>query len=345
MTIDLNYDIIVYEYDIGGISMKKILKLIPLIAVLIGLLIIPVRVRALDFGDFSGDSDYGDSGDSWDSGWDSGNSGGGWDSDRNNRHKNSSGESIPMDENDFIIFFSVLGVSWSIAIILFIIHKIREKKRMSKTEAELAYKSLSYGQQLKPIAEYAASHPEFSEFEFKKKLSDLYVLFQKGWQAKNIFPLRQYMTDAFFAQMDTQLSSYRMKRETNYIDDIYVISVDLVGYSNESGFDIIVARLKTRIVDYVKDDYSGRIIRGSNTDYKIMTYGWTLVKRSDFNATRLNGTTEQICPKCGARVDVNQSAVCNYCGTVIKAEKFDWAVRNIRGISQRTVKKSMVNRG
>ena len=48
--------------------MKKFFRLIPLIALILGLVIVPVHAKGLDFGDFSGDSDFGGGGDSWDSG-------------------------------------------------------------------------------------------------------------------------------------------------------------------------------------------------------------------------------------------------------------------------------------
>ncbi len=54
--------------------MKRLLRLLPLLAVVFGLVFLPAKPmpagaspRRADFGDFSGDSDFGDSG-----GWDSG---------------------------------------------------------------------------------------------------------------------------------------------------------------------------------------------------------------------------------------------------------------------------------
>ena len=56
--------------------MKSFLRALPVIALILWLMIIPMSSRALDFGDFSGDSDFGGGG-GWDSGgsdWDSGGS-------------------------------------------------------------------------------------------------------------------------------------------------------------------------------------------------------------------------------------------------------------------------------
>ena len=72
-----------------GDLMKKLLRLLSLSALIFTFVVFPLKPlyteaspRRADFGDFSGDSDFGDSGgwdsgDSWDSGWDSDDS---WDS-------------------------------------------------------------------------------------------------------------------------------------------------------------------------------------------------------------------------------------------------------------------------
>lgn len=312
--------------------MRKFLRIIPVIVMIMGFLLIPLQTRALDFGDFAGDSDYG-SDDSWDSGgWDSG--GSDWDSDRDRDRNYSSGDSVELDEADMPVLFAVLGVGWGTVILLYVVSQIRYKKRRQRSLENSANRELTNGHQLRSVTEYTSAHPEFSEVEFKKKLADLYVRCQKEWQRKDISSLRPYFTASYFAQMDSQLREYRMKRQTNYIDDIYVISVELMGYYIENGFDVMVARLKTRIIDYVKDDYTEKIIRGSDTKQKIMTYGWTLVKKSD---SVQRGAADHICPHCGARISMNQSAVCQYCGSTLTTDSFDWVISNIRGISQKTL--------
>ena len=67
-----------------------------------------------------------------------------------------------------------------------------------------------------------------------------------------------------------------------------------------------------------------------------MTYEWTLVRTTGVNTSRSTGTTGQTCPYCGANVNINQSAVCEYCGSVLTTDTFDWAVSNIKALSQRT---------
>ena len=300
--------------------MKKILKIIPVIILILGLMIVPMKSRALDFGDFSGDSDFGGG---WDSGgdWDSG----GWDDDYSYSGGSSSG-SLDIGSLGFIII---------IVIVVIIIGSSRSSGSSSRG-SQTPYRAPQQTN-LRNINDYQQIDPSFAPSEFKEKLSNLYVRFQNQWQAKDLSPLRPYLTDAYFSQMDRQLNNYRLNRQTNCIERIAVLSVELLGWKQESGMDVMVARINTRIVDYVKDDRTGNIIRGSNTREKFMTYEWSLVRSTGVQTSRSTGTTSQTCPYCGANVDINQSAVCEYCGSVLHTDTFDWAVSNIRAISQRTV--------
>ena len=47
--------------------------------------------------------------------------------------------------------------------------------------------------------------------------------------------------------------------------------------------------------------------------------------------------TRITCPGCGAPLDVNASARCPYCGTVIQQQAQDWVISAIRGIKQQTL--------
>ena len=190
--------------------------------------------------------------------------------------------------------------------------------------------------QLKNISAYYKFDPGFSEAAFCEKLSNLYVQFQNAWQDKNLETLRPYLTDAFYAQMDRQLDSYRRNRQTNRVERISVLGVSLSGWQQTANEDVMVARLRTRIVDYVTDDATGQIVRGSNTAEKFMEYEWTLTRKRGVRTGVNDGVRVQICPNCGGTININRTAKCPYCDSIITVEAHDWAVSNIKGLSQRT---------
>ena len=307
--------------------MKKILRVIPMIVLILGLVIVPVRARGMDFGDFSGDSDFGGGWDSGDSGWDSGSDwGSSWDDDDYSYSGHHSGSSS--SDGDWIIIL--------IFLILIIGPSLLKTGKKSNRPVNTPHIQPTSPASLKSVASYSGVDPSFSPTEFKEKLANLYVRFQNDWQAKNISELRPYMSDAMFAQMDRQLDAHRQRFETNCIDRISVLGVELLGWKQENGFDIMIAKLNTRIVDYVVDDRTGKVIRGSKTKEKFMTYEWTMARTTGVVTSRSTGTTSQTCPYCGAHVNINHSTVCEYCQSVLTTDTFDWVVTNIKALSQQT---------
>ena len=196
--------------------------------------------------------------------------------------------------------------------------------------------SAAANRKLKPMSEYTQLDEAFDETELTSKLSNLYVQMQDCWQKKDISPIRPYCTDAFFTQMDNQLQRKKQKGQTNYVERIAVLSVDLRGWCQEGGNDVLVARLKTRIVDYTLDDATGSLVSGDRNKEKFMTYEWDLVRPTG-TKTEAGGNMQTVsCPHCGAPLEINASAKCPYCGSVITLEEHGFALNAIRAISQET---------
>lgn len=189
---------------------------------------------------------------------------------------------------------------------------------------------------LTPMAKYKEIDPAFDENELKSKITNLYVRMQNCWQNKNIESLRPYFTDTLYTRFDMQLDSYRKKKETNYVERIAVLGVEPVGWKTAAGEDSIVVIVRARVVDYVLSDETGALVRGSRTDEKFMTYEWTLSRKSGVKTGETSGTRVVTCPQCGAPIDINRSAKCEYCGSVVTVDSFDWAISEMKGLSQRT---------
>lgn len=321
--------------------MKKFLKYA---AVIMCIVFAFVVTASADFGDFGGDYDYGgDFGGDFDSGYDydvggdsdydydygGGNYGGGYviyDNDYDDTDSGGNGGS------GLVIILILIVIIFGAAI-LFGLKKGKGGRKTTVVPGALPTDAST----LRPVSEYNSVDPAFSQPEFCEELSNMYVRFQNAWQDKKLDGIRPCLSDAFYAQVDRQLDAYRKNRQTNRIERISVLGVDLIGWKQESGNDVMIARLRTRIVDYVVDDATGNIIRGSNTAEKFMTYEWNLIRSSGMTTSEDKGVNASSCPNCGAPLDLNKSAKCEYCGSVIESDKFDWVLAGIKGLSQKTM--------
>ena len=309
--------------------------------------LIPVIGRA-DFGDFSGDSDYGswDSGSSWSSS--SSESSSSWDWDNDNDGWSSSGSSP--------VFFpfisggsgssssgsgSILGFILVILIVFLVIRGFRKAfgnlpSGTASYEQKPAGAQRTPDEKLTPISEYGKLDPGFDVTAFREKLSNLYVRMQNGWTDKDIDPMQPYFTDALFKQMKRQLQSLINAHQTNYVERIAVLDTNLRGFFQENGEDHLIAEIRTRIIDYTLDDGTGKLIRGHRTKEKYMTYEWELTRATGTRTKDSDGLTRVSCPACGAPLDINTTTHCPYCGSIVTLEAHDWAISAIRGIAQHT---------
>ena len=326
--------------------MKRLKCLIPLLIMIVSLLVMPVNAYATekDFGNYASDEDF-----SYDSNW------------QVEEEKPTSAQytGSNSDSSDDSSWFSCDGCTmcssksemkfWLLAILAAIIviivgvalsslkdsikrtidYHCKPKKKKEPEPEDDANK-------LRPISEYLSVDSGFSPSDFKEKLSNLYIRMQDDWQDKDISELRPYLTDPFYAQMKRQLEQLRKDGQTNIIRRPAVLGTTLMGWRQDGGKDIIIAQLKTRFVNYIKDDATGAIVSGSEVSEKFMTYEWTLTRTTGVKTKTSAGVTTQTCPHCGAHVDVNQTAECQFCGSVITTDTFDWAIDNITALSQTT---------
>ena len=317
------------------------------------LILIISRSAYPDFGSFSGNSDYGSSSSSSSGSSHSSSSSGssGLDSifdfnnlpTNNRRHYRNSSTVGFVDDNNFFddeedeSFDECMGVGFILLVFavfwFFIKRQYKEKRRdpiIINTNEPVKI--------LKPMSEYLDLDPEFDEEKIKTLMSNLYVQMQDTWHAKNISPLRPYMTDSFFNQMNRQLEQFRKQNQTDYTERIAVLNVGLKGWRQSAGMDYITVSLSSRIVSYVLDDLTGKLISGDKNREKFMEYEIELSRKSGIiTQAETSGAKSATCPHCGAPIKLNASAKCEYCGSVITNVNTDWAICGMKGISQRTV--------
>lgn len=227
-----------------------------------------------------------------------------------------------------------------VAIVYSLRTKMKNNSRSKKTAAQRAERAESRANRaaLTPIGEYTKIDPNFNAAALCEKASNLYVQMQNGWTAKNIESLRPYFTDALFTQMERSLQGYVQRGETNVVERIAVLDVTPLGFHQTGGEDHILLRLRTRITDYTVQDSTQKIVRGSRDQEKFMTYEWDLLRPTGTQTSAESGGTKRVtCPGCGAPLDVNASARCPYCGTVLQQQAQDWVISAIRGIKQQTL--------
>ncbi len=279
---------------------------------------LPLTARA-DFGNFSGNSDYGGGSSSHSSSSSSSSS-----HDYSSSSSSSSGGSL-----------GSAVVAIVIVIIIVYVNKRNSSRRVATATTGGAVPVPATGP-CKPMNQYKELDDQFDQAELQEKISNLYVQMQNCWQDKNLESLRPYFTDALFNQMNRSVETMKKLGQTNYVQRIAVLGVQLQGWYQEEGEDHILAVVRTRIVDFTLDDNSGKLISGDRTKEKFMTYQWDLCRATGAKTKQVEGIETVNCPNCGAPVSINETAKCPYCDSVITVENQDWVISSIRGIAQQS---------
>ena len=301
-----------------------------------------------DFGGFSGNSDYDSSSSSSSSSHSSSSSSS---SSRSYNSGSSTRRTTSINLNGTNNFSAlshtsgILGGNDSddiggviVVFVLFAIFYLVIKSKKKNRPAPVIINTNEPVKTLNPMNEYLNLDPNFDEERIKTLMSNLYVQMQDTWHEKDISSLRPYMTDAFYNQMDRQLESFRKNHKTDYTENIAVLNVSLKGWRQSAGRDYITVGLTARIVSYILDDRTGKLLSGDMNKEKFLEYEIELTRKSgEFTRPETDGVKTDVCPHCGAPIKLNASAKCEYCGSVITAVNTDWAICSMKGISQRTV--------
>lgn len=300
----------------------RFLRLLGIALALLLLFTLPALSLA-DAGNFSGDSDYG-GGSDW------GSSGGSdWGSSSWGDDGYSTGGSG--DGDGFGIFPIIIVV-----IVLLVVFSKHGKNMTNAARGTGSAVGASSRASLMPLSKLLESDPGFSENQIKEKISNLYIKLQNAWQDKKWEPMRAYMTDQLYNQFGRQLDELIRSRRTNYVERIAVLGVDLLGVAQDDVNDTIVARVKTRIVDYTVDDATGGVVSGNKTKELFMEYEWTLIRSRGAKTEHSDHAETVHCANCGAPLEISYSAKCDYCGAVTVNSQYDWVISSIKGISQRS---------
>ncbi len=130
------------------------------------------------------------------------------------------------------------------------------------------------------IAKYCAAHPDFDREAFEKYVEGLYCNMQVVWQNKDITPLSDAMTEEFFTHMDGVLYPFREKHQTDHTEQIEIQGCRLCDAREKDGVDCLSIYLVAKIVSYVTDDETGRVISGDNRNKIKMTYDIKFSRKS-----------------------------------------------------------------
>lgn len=120
--------------------------------------------------------------------------------------------------------------------------------------------------------------PAFDPATLVTLASRIFVRVQEGVMARDLTPLRDYLSPDMLAVLQAQCDQLKSSRHTNRIERIEVRGAELTEAWQEGGRDYATVGIQASLVDYTVDDATGRVIDGSQTQPQVAEEFWTFTR-------------------------------------------------------------------
>lgn len=182
------------------------------------------------------------------------------------------------------------------------------------------------------FAEIKTADPAFNEERFKGRVNEVFLSIKYAWAARDLAPVRRFMTDEQFAAADVKLQAeFVAKGRTPGVENLFVTSIVPVAVSRQGEFDSVTVRVEGSAIASTTDERTGRLVNpdvmGDGKTPRPFREAWTLIRKVGVQS-RADATLQQ-CPNCLAPVAAGADATCAYCGVEMNDPAVDWAVARI----------------
>ena len=170
--------------------------------------------------------------------------------------------------------------------------------------------------------------PNFNKQEFLNQGFNIYYDIQMAWMDFKLEDIKDKVTDEIYTMYESQLATLEVKGEQNIMKDIQLKQSCLKDVTNQNGTITIKTNYVIEMYDYIADVNTKKLIRGEDNKKIRILYEMSFRKAlsEDEKVTH--------CPNCGAKVEMNSTGTCEYCGSKLVSENTKWVLTEKKVIEQ-----------
>lgn len=169
--------------------------------------------------------------------------------------------------------------------------------------------------------------PLFNKAEFLGWSSDMFIKLQYAWADRNLEDIRYFITPDLFEKTNNQVQRYITNKQINKLERVSVNIAKLHSFEHQGDRDILKVILDTKMIDYIVDENTGKVLRGDPNINVMNPYILTFVRKTGIKTPEggIKATTMN-CPNCGGATTILSSGKCPYCGSVITTRDNNWTL-------------------
>lgn len=142
------------------------------------------------------------------------------------------------------------------------------------------------------IAQLRVLDPEFDPARFCDHAMDFFFRLQAAWSARDLHPLRAFLTEDLFAQLQADADQLRREGKINRIENIAVRTTQLTEAWQETGQDFATVYFYANCLDYDVDEATGEAVRGSRLEPTKFEEYWTFTRPAGNGPWKLSAITQ-----------------------------------------------------
>lgn len=180
--------------------------------------------------------------------------------------------------------------------------------------------------------------PNFDPQRFLSWSQEVFIKLNRAWTEKDWSLIRPFEHESLFSMHSSQLEEYIRKGQTNHLEKINVNQSYIYKYERSNQYESIGVALTARLISYVQEDETGKIVSGDKSKINTITYLMTFTRKLGVvtNVELSNQSTSK-CPNCGGATEITSAGKCEYCQVVITTGDHDWVMINFDSLTLRTV--------
>ncbi len=167
----------------------------------------------------------------------------------------------------------------------------------------------------------------FNEQAFKDYAQNAFYKIQEAWESQNLQIGRPFMTDQLMQRYATQISDIQSRGEKNVLENMVLGHMNITNIRTDNAYDYITLQMDASAADYTLDR-NGKFLRGSKTPQHFTEY-WTFLRKVTAKTDAKKSVKANVCPNCGAPLQLSATGQCQYCNAVVTSGEWDWVLSEI----------------
>jgi predicted lipid-binding transport protein (Tim44 family) len=177
------------------------------------------------------------------------------------------------------------------------------------------------------IAAIKAHDPAFDEDVFAAQVQRLFFAVLEAWTSLQPELSQGVMGANIWQEQKAEIGTYQGHHWQNRLDGLTLVSAMVVGARCDTNFDTLTVRINANSADY-DVDAGGTLIRGTKLPFE-WTEDWIFQRPASLKTGPPGTVTSEVCPSCGARVNVDITSICPYCDAAVISGRFGWSLTRI----------------